>query len=218
MGIRPTTKTAASVIAAVKRQFGDEAGVQVTDTDIIRWINDAQREILTANRVFKAKALTNIVAGTYEYTFPTEPIIDVQSIWVNGKRIEFKPFQEYEEYVVSADPTRATTGTPAIWTEWAGSFIFWPTPDVSVSNGITIYYTKGPTDVVNPGDTLSVPDLYLNRIIEYCMGQAYELDEDYQASQYKLSQFTEGLGTQDDTMMPSQTFYPRITVLDEDYY
>jgi hypothetical protein len=49
------------------------------------------------------------------------------------------------------------------------------------------------------------------------MAQAHELDEDYQASEYKLRQFTEGLGIQDDTMLPSQSYYPTITILEEDY-
>lgn len=217
MGIRPTTKTAQHVISAVKRQFGDEAGIQITDDDILRWINEAQREILTVNRTFKAKAVTDIVGGTYEYLFPEVPIIDIQSIWVDGERIEFKPFQEYEEYIVNNDPQRSSSGKPEVWTEWAGSFIFWPTPDTDITSGITIYYTKGATEVSLASDVLSVPDLYLNRVIEYCMAQAHELDEDYQASQYKMNQFTEGLGVQDDTMLPSQTYYPTITILEEDY-
>ena len=33
----------------VKRTFGDESGVQVTDDDIIRWVNDAQLEISRQN-------------------------------------------------------------------------------------------------------------------------------------------------------------------------
>lgn len=217
MGIRPTTKTAAHVISAVKRQFGDEAGIQITDEDIYRWINEAQREILTVNKTFKAKAVADITTGVYEYTFPDEPIIDIQSIWVKGKRIKFKPFQEYEEYVQNNDSERSASGIPELWTEWAGQFIFWPTPDADITGGITIYFTKGATEVADSNDVLSVPDLYLNRVIEYCMAQAHELDEDYQASQYKMNQFTEGLGIQDDTTLPSQTYYPTITILEEDY-
>lgn len=217
MGIRPTTKTASHIITAVKRQFGDEAGIQITDDDIYRWINEAQREILAVNKTFKAKAVTDITAGVFEYTFPSEPILDIQSIWVNGARIKFKSFQEFEEYVQNNDSLRNATGTPELWTEWAGSFIFWPTPQQDVVGGITIYFTKGASEVADSNDQLSVPDQYLNRVLEYCMAQAHELDEDYQASEYKLRQFTEGLGIQDNTTLPSQTYYPTITVLEDDY-
>lgn len=217
MGIRPTNKKASDVIAAVKRQFGDEAGIQVTDSDILRWINEAQREILVVNKTFKATAVTDLTAGTYEYTFPDEPIVDIQSIWVGGKRLEYKSFPEFEEYIVAGDPQRITTGVPEVWTEWAGSFIFWPTPDVDTVGGIKIHFTKGATDVTDANSTLSVPDLYLNRVIEYCLAQAYELDEDFQSSQVKMSQFTEGLGLQDDVTIHNSPYYPTITVYDEDW-
>lgn len=217
MGIRPTTKKASDVITAVQRQFGDEAGIQVTDSDIFRWINDAQREILVVNKTYKATAVTDLVAGTYEYTFPDEPIVDIQSIWINGTRIKYQSFPEFEEYSVANDPNRNNTGTPYVWTEWAGQFIFYPTPDTDSAGGIKIHYTRGATEVSSAADPLSVPDLYFNRVVEYCMAQAYELDEDYQASQMKLGQFTDGISSQNDTTIHESPFYPSITVLDEDW-
>ena len=41
------TKTVSDIATDVKRTFGDEAGVQVNDTDIARWINSAQIEIVS---------------------------------------------------------------------------------------------------------------------------------------------------------------------------
>jgi hypothetical protein len=217
MPIRPTTKTAGFVTAAVKRQFGDEAGVQITDNDIIRWINEAQQEILSTNRVFKAKAVSNLVAGTYEYGFPTENMLDVQSIWVDGVKIDYMSFQDFEENILRTDPRREVKQAPTMWTEWAGSFVFWPTPDTDIANGITVFFTKGPTEVDAVGDLLSVPDTYVNRIIEFCTARAYELDEDYQASSMKLSQFTQGVSSlAEDETMPSVDTYPTITVLRDD--
>ena len=218
MALRPTTKKVRTIADSVKRQFGDEAGIQVTDQDIFRWVNDAQLEILSQNRMFKGKATSDLVAGQFEYAFPNVPIIDIQSIQVNGQKVEYRSFQEFEEYITGVDPNRTNSGTPTVWTEWAGTLVFYPTPDASGTASIVIYYTQGPADVDNLDDTLSVPDLYVPRIIEYCMAQAYELDEDYQASSMKLQQFTQGVGNLDfDGNDPRADVYPTITVLNEDF-
>ena len=41
--------TGNQIFARVKRQFGDEAGVQVTADDLIMWLNDAMREAVIQN-------------------------------------------------------------------------------------------------------------------------------------------------------------------------
>lgn len=218
MALRPTTKKVKYVADSVKRQFGDEAGIQVTDEDIIRWVNDAQQEILSQNRIFKGKATSSIVAGQYEYPFPDVPILDIQSIWVDGQKVEYRSFNEFEEYVIEADPNRTSSGTPTVWTEWAGSLVFYPTPSADGTDNVTIYYTQGPTEVSGLTDSLTVPDLYVPRVIEYCMAQAYELDEDYQASSMKLQQFSQGVGNLNyDGNDPKADTYPIITVLNEDW-
>lgn len=218
MALRPTTKKVKDVADSVKRQFGDEAGIQVTDSDILRWVNDAQLEILSQNRVLKGKATSDIVAGQFEYAFPDVPILDIQSIWVNGQKIEYRSFNEFEEYVIEADPNRTSQGTPILWTEWAGSLVLYPTPNADGPASVTVYYTQGPTVVSSLTDTLSVPDLYVPRIVEYCMAQAYELDEDYQASSMKLQQFSQGVGNLNyDGSDPKADTYPTITILNEDW-
>jgi hypothetical protein len=217
MPIRPSTRPVSDILTAVKRQFGDEAAIQITDDDIIRWVNNAQLEILSTNKLYKAKANTDLVAGTYEYLFPDVPILDVQAIWVNNLKIEYRSFQDWEEYVNKEDPYKIAQGEPKIWTEWAGSFIFWPTPNTSSTGGIAIYYTKGPAIINTVSDELSVPDLYYNRVVEYCLAQAYELDEDYQASGMKLDQFTQGVALlANDENNTYVDVYPRVTVLPED--
>ena len=66
--------TALDVITRVKTQFGDNSGAQLTDSTIIRWINDGQQEIVNNNPILKAVKQTNIVAGQAEYTFPGDKV------------------------------------------------------------------------------------------------------------------------------------------------
>jgi hypothetical protein len=217
MTLSPITKKVSDVAIFVKRAFGDESAVQVTDDDIYRWINAAQQEILTKNKLLKAVATTDLTSGISEYLFPSQNIQEVQSIHISGKKINYYSFQEAEDYIINTDPDKLATGTPVSWYEWGGTFYLYPTPDTTVVGGIKIYYVKAPDIVAAQADLLSVPDEYFNRIIEYCLGQAYEMDEDTQNSQYKLSQFSQGLDIMADAATNiNASYYPRITILEDD--
>ena len=50
-----------------------------------------------------------------------------------------------------------------------------------------------PTPVTESSSPLGIPDRYLNNLVNYCMMNALEYDENYGAAQYKLVQFRDGL-------------------------
>lgn len=199
----------------VKRQFGDESGVQVTNDDIVRWINAGQDEIFRRNEPVKATATADLVSGQYVYVFPDD-ILKIQSILVNGIPVERRSYQDAEEWIIANDVNRTQTGQAMIWYEWGGEFTIWPTPDGSVIGGITLKYIKKPTPVIGLGETLSVPDAYYNRLIEYVLQQAYELDENWNAAGMKAEQFGMNLDSQAGADSVRPNTYRRITVLDED--
>ena len=57
------TRTGDDVATDVKRIFGDEALVELKNTDLLRWTNAAQREIASSHTVLKGKASHNLVEG-----------------------------------------------------------------------------------------------------------------------------------------------------------
>lgn len=209
------TRTAQNVIDYVKRQFGDESGVQITDADVIRWINAGQDEIFRRNEPIKASSTSDVVLGQHTYQFPVG-ILKIQSLLYKGKPIPNMSYQEAEEYILDEDPNRTQTGDPQIWYEWGGDFTFWPTPDASIVNGLSIKYIKAPTQVAAAANTLSIPDMYFNRLVEYVLQQAYELDENWAAAENKANQFDGNLMQQNGSESTVSNLYPRITVLDED--
>jgi hypothetical protein len=210
--LNQATHTVSEVITAVKRQFGDESGVQIDDTDIVRWVNEAQEVISNKNKVLKAKGTTSSVANQSSYTFPAENIQQVESIHFDGMRIPNMAFSEAEEYVFNADPTASLSGIPVIWYEWAGTFTFWPMPNEV--KDIDVYYTRRPA-VVTSASTLDVPDKYYPDIIRYVLQNAYELDEDPQNSQIKQRQFQESLNELSDEERTAQNMtYATITTYD----
>jgi hypothetical protein len=63
------TKTVGQIYDYVKRAFGDESGVQLTNADIVRWINDAQNEIAEAAGVIPFVGAGQLFYGRCELRF-----------------------------------------------------------------------------------------------------------------------------------------------------
>lgn len=203
------------VLSHIKRQFGDEAAVQITDSDIIRWVNAGQAEIFRRSEPIKSSMTADIVAGQATYSFPGD-ILRVQALLFNGLPLRQLSSQEAEEYILDEDPNSTAAGSGIIWYEWGGTFTIYPTPDTDSANGLTIQYIRKPAIVDAATDLLSIPDTYYNRLIEYVLQQAYEMDENFQAAELKGTQFTQNLESHTNPENTIGNTYPTITVLDED--
>ena len=217
MGFNTTTKLVSDVVTDIRRTFGDEAAVQVTDADIIRWVNSAQREILISNKILRSVGTTDVTAGQSEYTLVPLKIVSIQSIHYLGRKLEYRSFNEAEEYVQRQDPLKLVTNSPIMWFEWGGTVNLYPVPDVTTVGGLTVYYIGEPTTLTLVADALAVPDQYYEAILQFVLAKAYELDEDTQNATAKLNQFNQSLvNSADNIAYASTDTYPRITVRDED--
>lgn len=207
----PASRQVSEVIKAVRRQFGDDAGVQIEDSDIIRWVNDAQDEIANRNKYLKATSTMSAIPGTRAYRWPTERILQVESVHYDGKRIRNVPFAAAEEFM---DDNSTSTGTPRIWYEWAGKFVFHPAPDADKE--VTLYLTLKPQLVTSSSDLLSVPDRYYSDVVRYVLAQAYEMDEDWEAVKAKQDQFDASVNdlAEEDRTAQNMT-YETITLVDD---
>lgn len=197
------------IISRVKRQFGDESGVQIQDADIIRWINDAQRDIAMKHSLLQTKATSNVVASQADYTLPTD-LLNLFSVRYNGARLTEFSIQEVDLDGLAANPT--STGTPDSFTYFGDLLTLYPTPATALTGGLTIFYTKQPTVVATTADSLTLPERYHNSIVQFCLQMAYELDENWQAAQVKNKEFNSDMGELRGKLeaMPEE-FYPHVT-------
>lgn len=187
------TKTGNNVGDYVKRVFGDESGVQLTNDDIIRWINDAQRVIADSNNVIPAKATMSVVANTatYDLSAVTPKINSIASLLLNGRRVGNINVAQAEESLSLADPEGVEVGSPQFWYEWAGEITFWPKPGQNYT--MTIRYFSVPTDITLMTDTLSIPDDCFTDVCNYVLMKAYEMDENPELMAAKQAEFTTSL-------------------------
>jgi hypothetical protein len=188
------THTGTDVADRIRAQFGDTSGVQVADAAIIRWINDGQREIVNSNPILRATKTTDYIAGQQDYSFPTDKVLVIEAIYINGYPITAISPQEAREYIKTKDPLNVLNSpTPDVWWERAGIISFYPVSDTTATNGLKLEYIKVPTSITAFTDTLSVPDRYFNELVNYVTAQALELDENYSAAAVKTRQFRDGL-------------------------
>lgn len=196
----------------VKRQFGDEAGAQITDDDIIRWVNDAQREIAINNELLQVKATADITSGTREYSLPQD-ILKLHSIKYNGLTLQGLTIQEADSLVSTHDdPSVMPSGTCTNFWVWARTITLYPTPDANIASGLTLYYIRVPREVATTAEEPELPIQYHNKIVDYCIAQAYELDDNMDSYAIKMNQFQSGVDSlRDDSEWAEQQFYPHIT-------
>jgi hypothetical protein len=188
------TKHVGDVITRVKTQFGDTSGAQITDEAIIRWINDGQQEIVNNNAILKETKIGNIVANQAEYSFPADKVQYIEALYVEGRPVKNLSPQGARDFILATDPTlNARADYPQLWYERGGIITLYPVPQKDFPNGLKMEYVEMPASVTSYNDLLSVPDRYLNELVNYCMVQALEYDENFAAAQYKLGQFKDGL-------------------------
>lgn len=202
------------VITRVQRQFGDEASVQINESDIIRYVNDACREIAFQNDLTQAVGTMNSVVGTNSYNFPSD-LMSVRTVYYDNMKLEAYSKAEYDAYVNENDPNENATGTPFLFTRWADSFVLYPKPDaVKV---IKLLYLQAPVAVSASVDLIPLPDLYFNRIVEYCLQQAYQTDEDWEAANQMSGQFDDGMmRLKEHEQVATTEYYTSITCLPDD--
>jgi hypothetical protein len=186
--------TGTDVSLRVRAQFGDTSGAQLSDVSLLSWINDGQREIVNSNPILRANKVTDIIVNQADYTFPADKVQIIEAIYVDGYPVDNVTPQEAREFIQKSDPTALSTAErPQIWYERAGVITFWPKPSKSITNGLKLEYIKSPVMLSSLTSPIGIPDRYFNELVNYVNAQALEMDENYDAANYKHQQFRNGL-------------------------
>lgn len=215
------TKTGTDVAKSVKRQFGDPDGRQITDQDIIEWINHVQQDIVNKNPLLKNVAETDVVAGQDVYTYPSQRVQYIEAIHFDGVPLEAYSFQEAELYILGRikdnEPFTRVDDKPKIWYEREGTVYLYPKPPADITNGLRMFYTAQPEEITTLSSTLSIPDRYFPRLVEHVLAHAYQLDENWEAARYKQAEYIDGMETLANQENVSKTnTYASVTVRIED--
>lgn len=204
----------ADIISRTKRTFGDESGAQVTDDDIIRWINDGQNEIAQLHELLESIATTKTYAGVPDYELPSN-MVRLKAVYVNGAPLEVLTTQQFDESIARYSEGAPPKGNSYIVTSWGNKISLYPTP--VDEQELRLRFVCFPAPVEKPTDELNIPLRYHNRLVEYVLQQAYELDENFDAMGVKSQQFAQNMSQNlGDEQHDVSATYPVITVREED--
>lgn len=211
----------------VKRQFGDESAVQITDEDITRWVNDAVQYIVMNNDGLLQKIDTaDIFAGVQDYSLPQDLLtlravhIKISPDSLSHVHIQSYDLQKFDTYVDGWDGTYYGTGIPYVYTIYADQLKLFPIPDLDSAGGLKFYYTRRPAILdssTDDGEEIDLPLSYHNGVVHYCLQQAYEMDENLESYNRKALDVQEHMRMNRDKQKdPQQEYYKTITPLYDD--
>lgn len=207
MAVEQYKQIARDVIDSVFRQFGDESGAQVTQEDVIRWINEAQRDVVVNNReVNQAIAEFSVAAGvgTYDIVLLIPDVLRLHSIMYKGKLLPNYTFEEAQTKMLETEEPQ----DPVFWFRYAGMLKLWPAPPEDYTNAVEVYYNRVPTTITQDTDVLGVPESYYEAVNAFCLAKAFELDGDAQMLGIKREEYNRNLVVNSlDTGQSHRDFY-----------
>lgn len=198
------------VIRRVRNSAGDINALQFTDTMLYDWVNDAIKECALQNQLFQKSATQNTVAGTADYSLPTD-IFKLHSVVVNSAKLPVLTLQQWEELNAGPNPPAATNSEPVQCYVWAGKITLFPTPDKAYTLKVNYLYEPAALTAANLADQLPLPLAYHNRVVTYCLAQAALLDEDLIKYQNMMTMFTTGVIDLAANTQQEEDLYPFIS-------
>jgi hypothetical protein len=226
-----TAMTPNDIKDRVKRLFGDESGAQVTDNDILMWINDAQREAaMQLEGMLRTTSTVNSVANSGSYVMPTGALTLLDISYKGASdgsyhKLRYLSPNEMDEYVDGWDGTEFGAADPQVYSRgqesnaFGSSFIVHPRPATSITAAFKVEYIRYPNPVASYAGTIDLPEYLHLYVLEYCLMKAYEMDEDWEAADKKASyiQSTLDFNNGKEAWFGQQS-YPVVGTTSEDYY
>ena len=190
------TITGAQIVGRARRVLQDQTtgGTRWLDAEMLDWINDAQREVV----IIKPEASSVIaeitcVAGTKQ-NIPSTGIRLLSVI----RNAAGKSIRRVDRDVMDSEnpnwhnATASNTADHYVFDEDAPT-TFYVYPPQTVSPGdIEINYSNSPTDLASLSDTISLPDVYMNPILDFVLYRAYSKDTEYAGNVQRASTHYQG--------------------------
>jgi hypothetical protein len=196
------TLTGANLLSRIKDTLQDTTSVRWPEAELIRYINDAQREIVNF-RPESSATTTNVqlTTGTKQ-TLPSAGLrlikvvrnMSAASGSATGKRAirivnpDILNTQEpdWHDPTVSGDAAHTTIVKHYMFDE-DDPRNYYVYPGVAGNAYVEVVYSASPTDLTATSSTIGVDDIYANAIIDFVLYRAYMKDAEYAGNAQRAS-------------------------------
>lgn len=215
--------TAATIILRARSQLVDTASEQRwSDTELLRYLTDAQRTIVAMDASATATLATmRLQAGTRQ-TLPADgnSVLDVIRNMGTLGTTPGRAIRVVSRDILDSqkpDWHSATQKTEVV------NYVFDPADEKAFyvwppSNGlgyVQINYSVKPTELTELTDVLEVDDLYVTALTDYVMYRAHQKDSDFSGGENKANSFLQsfvlfmnGMTAGETQTSPNQQFTP----------
>ena len=163
--------TAQDMVEMVRDSLGGETSETISDTRVLRYINQSYLEICSQYGFDQLDTDTTVttVSGTAEYELSVSDVMEINNVVDDTNNLTLYPMSEDQYHRFTQG--NAQSGVPIYWyIDGVGSnnrwnMKFWPTPNGAYT--INVYYKKKPTELVlTPAATSAVtPEQWDDSII-----------------------------------------------------
>ena len=196
------TLTGTNLLSRIKDTLQDTTSVRWPEAELIRYINDAQREIINF-RPESSATTTNVqlTTGTKQ-TLPSAGLrlikvvrnMSAASGSATGKRAirivnpDILNTQEpdWHDSTVSGDAAHNTIVNHYMFDE-DDPRNYYVYPGVAGNAFVEVVYSASPTDLSSASSTIGVDDIYANAIIDFVLYRAYMKDAEYAGNAQRAS-------------------------------
>jgi len=216
------TLTGTNLLSRIKDTLQDTTSVRWPEAELIRYINDAQREIVNFRPESSATtASVQLTTGTKQ-TLPSAGLRLIKIVRnmsaagesATGKRAirivnpDILNTQEpdWHDPTVSGDAAHTTIVKHYMFDE-DDPRNYYVYPGVAGNAFVEVVYSASPTDLSSASSTIGVDDIYANAIIDFVLFKAYMKDAEYAgnsqraSSHYQLFTSSIGQGNQAQTLL-----------------
>lgn len=192
--------TVASVLSKVEATLQDTSNLRWPESELLLWVNDAQREIaLMKPDATAVNETVTLVTGTKQ-SIPTGGnrllrVVRNMSAASNGdgrrsvrlvsREILDAHTPDWHDPNVAGDASHTNVVKHYVYDE-SNPRNFYVYPGVSGNAYLEIVYSGNPA-TVTASDNLSVPDIFANAVMNYVLYMAYMKDAEYAESQTRAS-------------------------------
>lgn len=171
----------------VRKRFGDPGGVMIKDQDIYDFINDAQLQIARQTETMTSTSSSTGAAMPYTGV----DIVEYRFVTYNNRPLVFTT----QDDLLAKGLDLTYRASPDYWyaLENSNTISTYPLPPVADTTPMAISYVRKPADIVADGTALEIRNIYHNDIVNFCIARCHELQQNWQAAQMAMSEFTNGL-------------------------
>lgn len=172
-------RTATDFINEVRDNAGGETSETLSDTRILRWVNEEYKTLCATYAFQQIKDAETVTtsSGTAAYELTEADIIQIEDVLDTTNGLYLLPISEYQYNMYTQGIPANTTGNPVYWfisgvgANGRTEITFYPTPDGTYS--ITVGFYEFVELVTSPSATSPIiPEQFDNVIVNRASAQA----------------------------------------------